>query len=74
MFFQDANDGARGAYFYDFASQGWFYTSPSLPFPYLYDFNLNTLLYYFPDPNNPGRFTSNPRFFYNFSTNTVITK
>jgi len=38
--FVDAMDGNGGAYLYDFASEHWFYTSPSL-FPYLYDFTLN---------------------------------
>ncbi len=35
-------------YFYDFASGHWWYSSASL-FPYLYDFTLNTFIYYFPD-------------------------
>ncbi len=74
VYFLDANDGARGAYLYDFTSGSFFYTSPSFPFPYLYDFSLNALLYYFPDANNPGRYTSNPRYFYNFATGQVITK
>jgi len=51
----------------------FFYTSPSFPFPYLYDFSLNTVLYYFPDPNNPGHYTTNPRYFYNFATGQIIT-
>jgi plastocyanin len=69
----DANDGQSGIYFYDFMSSHFFYTSPSFPFPYLYDFSLNTVLYYFPDPNNPGHYTTNPRFFYNFATGQIIT-
>src|SRR4029077_9529029 len=69
----DANDGHSGIYFYDFASNHFFYTSPSFPFPYLYDFSLNTVLYYFPDPNNPGHYTTNPRYFYNFATGQTIT-
>jgi hypothetical protein len=74
--FFDANDSNNGIYFYDFTSNGFFYTSPSpsFPFPFLYDFSLNTVLYWFPDPNNPGRYTSNPRYFYNFATHQVITK
>ena len=40
----------------------------------LYDFSLNTVLYYFPDPNHPGRYTSNPRYFYNFATGQIITR
>jgi len=70
----DANDGNGGIFFYDFAGNTFFYSSPSFPFPYLYDFGLNTLLYYFPDPNNPGHYTSNPRYFYNFATHQIITR
>ena len=55
-------------YLYDFASNTFFYTSPSFPFPYLYDFSLKAFLYYFPDTNNAGHYTSNPRYFYNFGT------
>jgi len=69
----DANDGHSGIFFYDFASNHFFYTSPSFPFPYLYDFSLNTVLYYFPDPNRPGHYTTNPRYFYNFATGQIIT-
>ena len=70
----DANDGQSGVYLYDFASSDFFYTSPSFPFPYLYDFNLGTVLYYFPAPNNAGHYTVNPRYFYDFNTGTIITK
>jgi hypothetical protein len=69
----DANDGHSGIFFYDFASNHFFYTSPTFPFPYLYDFSLNTVLYYFPDPNRPGHYTINPRYFYNFATGQIIT-
>ena len=69
----DANDGQGGIFFYDFASNHFFYTSPSFPFPYLYDFSLHTVLYYFPDPNRPGHYTHNPRWFYNFATGQWIT-
>jgi len=65
--------GHSGIFFYDFASNHFFYTSPTFPFPYLYDFSLNTVLYYFPDPNRPGRYTTNPRYFYNFATGQIIT-
>jgi hypothetical protein len=68
----DANDAQNGIYFYDFAFTHFFYTSPSFPFPYLYDFTLNTVLYYYPDPNNPGHYTTNPRYFYNFATGQII--
>ena len=69
----DANDGHSGIFFYDFASNHFFYTSPSFPFPYLYDFSLSTVLYYYPDTNNPGHYTTNPRYFYNFATGQIIT-
>jgi hypothetical protein len=52
-----ANDRYSGIFFYDFASNHFFYTSPTFPFPFLYDFSLNTVPYYFPDPNHPGRYT-----------------
>ena len=71
----DANDGQSGAYFYDFASSDFFYTSPIFPFPYLYDFGLNSVVYYYPDPNNPGHYnTDGRREFYVFSTGQIITK
>ena len=69
----DANDGHNGVYFYDFMSNHFFYTSPSFPFPYLYDFSLGTVLYYLPDANNPGHYTTNPRWFFNFATGQIIT-
>jgi len=69
----DANNADRGIFFYDFMSNHFFYTSPSFPFPYLYDFSLNTVLYYFPDSNRPGHYTTNPRYFYNFATGQIIT-
>src|SRR5439155_1298730 len=69
----DANDANHGIFFYDFMSNHFFYTSPSFPFPYLYDFSLNSVLYYYPDPNNPGHYTTNPRYFYNFATGQIIT-
>jgi hypothetical protein len=68
----DANDANYGIYFYDFASNSFFYTSPST-FPYLYDFSLNAWLYYLPDINNPGRYSHNPRWFFNFAAGQWIT-
>ncbi len=66
-------DGGNGAaYLYDFATLHWFYTSSSL-FPFLYDFTLSSWLYYFPDPNNPGHYTTNPRYFSNLATGNVFT-
>ncbi len=70
----DAADGKDGVYFYDFASSDFFYTSPTFPFPYLYDFGLNAVLYYYPDTKNTGHYTTNPRYFYNFATGKIITK
>ncbi|HZV36526.1 MAG TPA: hypothetical protein VFB72_18255 [Verrucomicrobiae bacterium] len=69
----DANNNAHGAYLYDFSSQTFFYTDPQT-FPFLYDFTLNTWLYWFPDTNNPGRYTSKPRVFWDFATGSSITK
>ena len=63
----DANDGNSGIYLYDFASDTFFYTSPSFPFPYLYDFRLRTVLYYFQG-------TTKPRYFANLATGAIITK
>ncbi len=71
----DAADGKDGVYFYDFASSTFFYTSPTFGFPYLYDFTLKSVVYYYPDPNNPGRYnTDGVRYFYVFNTGQVITK
>ncbi len=71
----DAADGQSGVYLYDFASAGFFYTSPGFPFPYLYDFSQNSPVYYYPDPNNPGRYNINGvRYFYVFGTKQVISK
>ena len=69
----DAKDRQNGVYLYDFASGGFFYTSPTFPFPYLYDFGLKSVLYYYP-VNFAGRYSSNPRYFYNFSTGQIIAK
>ena len=70
----DAADGKSGVYLYDFASDGFFYTSPTFPFPYLYDFKLNSTVYYYPDPDNAGHYTTNPRYFYDFASGEIITK
>ncbi|MBE7157387.1 MAG: hypothetical protein INR62_02930, partial [Rhodospirillales bacterium] len=68
-----AADGKQGVYLYDFASGHFFYTSPVFPFPYLYDFTLNSVLYYYPDPNNAGRYnTDGVRYFYDFASGQVI--
>lgn len=74
MYYFDAHDGKGGADFYDATSGHFFYTSPAYPFPYLYDFTLKAVLYYYPDPNNAGRYTTNPRYFYNTATQQIITQ
>lgn len=68
----DASDGVGGIYLYDFSSEHWWYTGRQYPFPYIYDFSLNAYLYYFPDQNQPGHYTTNPRYFYNFTTGKII--
>jgi hypothetical protein len=60
-------------YMYDFATGHWWYTSSSL-FPYLYDFTLEAWLYYLPNPQNPGHYAANPRFFANLSTTQIFTQ
>ena len=71
----DAADGNAGVYFYDFKSNDFFYTSPGFPFPYLYDFGLQSTVYYYPDPNNPGHYnTDGVRYFYVFNTGQIISK
>jgi hypothetical protein len=73
MGFEAFIDGGNGAaYMYDFTSKHWWYTSASL-FPYLYDFTLNTFIYYFPDTKNAGHYTTNPRSFVNLTTGVFFT-
>jgi hypothetical protein len=73
MGFEALIDGGNGAaYMYDFASGHWWYTTASL-FPYLYDFTLNTFIYYFPSTTSPGHYTTNPRYFSNLTTDTIFT-
>gem|GEM_PF-4868119 len=71
-YFIDANDSAHGAYLYDFASGHFFYTSPSFSFPYLYDFTLKAYIYYYPNAGVPGRYTAEPRYFYNFAKQQIF--
>lgn len=68
----DANDGNGGIYLYDFASGHWWYTGRTFPFPYVYDFSLRSLLYYYPDPHDRTHYTTNPRYFYLFSTGGIV--
>ena len=71
----DASDSKSGVYFYDFKSNTFFYSSPGFPFPYLYDFSLNSVVYYYPDPNNAGHYNTNGiRYFYVFNTGQIISK
>jgi Ice-binding-like len=72
-YFYDAGNTEHGAYLYDFSSSTFFYTDPAT-FPYLYDFKLNAWLYYYPDTQRAGHYTSKPRYFYNFATSQTITK
>ena len=68
----DANDGGGGLYMYDFASGHTWYTSTTL-FPYIYDYNLDTFIYYYPDPNNAGHYnTDGVRYFYNYATGQIF--
>ncbi len=71
----DANDGKGGVFFYDFKSGDFLYTSPTFGFPYLYDFALKSVLYYYPDPTNPQRYNTNGvRYFFNYATGQIITR
>ena len=63
---------ADDIYLYDQTSAHWFYTSAAL-FPYLYDYTLNAWLYYFPDSNRPGHYTTSPRTFSNLNTGAIFT-
>jgi uncharacterized repeat protein (TIGR03803 family) len=58
-------------YIWDLGSGHWWYTSSSL-FPYLYDFTLNDWIYYFPNPQSPGHYTTNPRYFSNLTTAQIF--
>ena len=68
----DAGDGNGGVYFYDFSSSHWWYTSRTYEFPYLWDFSLNSVVYYYSDSQNAGHYTTNPRYFYNFAAGQII--
>jgi probable HAF family extracellular repeat protein len=59
-------------YLWDLTSGHWWYTDTST-FPNLYDFTLNTWIYYFPNTQSPGRYTSNPRYFTNLTTGQIFT-
>jgi|GEM_PF-3764239 predicted lipoprotein with Yx(FWY)xxD motif len=72
MYVIDANDGVGGVYFYDFTSGHWWYTGRQYPFPYVYDFSLGAFLYYYPNANSAGHYTTNSRYFYNFTASAII--
>jgi len=59
-------------YFWDLSSRHWWYTSTT-EFPYLYDFTLNAWLYYYPNPQSAGHYSTNPRYFVNLTTNQIFT-
>ncbi len=59
-------------YLWDLTSGHWWYTNTG-SFPYLYDFNLNTWIYYFPNTTSPGRYTTGPRYFSNLTTGQIFT-
>ena len=66
----DSTD-ANAVYFYDFASGHFWFTGANV-FPYVYDFGLKTWLYDYPDAQRADHYTTNPRYFYNFSTGQII--
>ena len=67
-----AGGGPGDIYLYDFTSKHWWYTNAAA-FPSLYDFTLNTWIYYFPDTKNAGHYTTNPRSFVNLTTGVFFT-
>jgi hypothetical protein len=68
----DAGDANGGMYMYDFLSRHWWYTSRTFAFPYVYQFVTSSVLYYYPDQNNAGHYTTHPRFFYDFGVNQIM--
>jgi hypothetical protein len=69
--FATPGSAAGSVYFYDFASGHWWYSTSTL-FPYLYDFTLQAWIYYLPNTQSPGHYTTNPRSFQNMSTNDIF--
>jgi hypothetical protein len=66
-----AESSSGGIYLYDLGSGHWWYSSSTL-FPYLYDFNLKSWLYYFPNTQSPGHYTTNPRYFSNLTAGAIF--
>ena len=62
----------NAVYMYDFASGHFWYTGANI-FPYVYDFTLQSILYYYPDTHQADHYTTNPRYFYDFQTSQIIT-
>ena len=65
-YYEDAGSGE--IYFWDSSTGTWFFTAAS-EFPYLQVISgplSGATLWYYPDPSNPGNYTSNPRYFYEF--------
>ena len=73
FYFIDAGDSKGDAYLYDFTSSSFWFTGPTF-WPYVYDFNLNSWLYYYPNASDATHYTTSPRYFYNFNSNQIITR
>ena len=71
----NAFDGKSGVYLYDFKSGTFFYTSPTYPFPYMYDFSRRSVVYYYPSTSDAGHYNTNGvRYFYDCSTGQTFSK
>ena len=70
-YFVDGQTPSGGVYLYDAKLAQWFYTDTN-NFPFLYNFIAGAWYYYFPDGNNPGHYSTNPRVFENMTTKQVI--
>jgi hypothetical protein len=66
-------DGMNGVVLYDYASGSFWYTTPAV-WPQMYDFSVGSWIYYYPLPNDPTRFYSGPRYFWNYTTASVFSK
>ena len=71
----NAYDGMSGVYLYDFKSGTYFYTSPTFPFPYMYDFSRQSVVYYYPSTSNAGHYNDNGvRYFYDTKTGQTFSE
>lgn len=70
-YFMDAGYATHGAYLYDFSDGAWLYTEPGM-FPYMYDYTLGHWVWYEPKPKTTDHYTSNPRWFYDFTAKQWI--